>query len=566
MVSLSDGAMSVEAAGSYYRQHYSTVGEYYAPDETPTIGQALGKGAAALGLQGDITAAQFEALLRGLDPVSGGVLRAAPTHGSEQRAGWDVTLSPPKSVSIQALVAGDTRLIEADRQAARRALEQAEACALGRRHGGKQWVQTRNIVAVMFEHYDARESITSQHGPMPQLHHHTFITNLTQMPDGHWRGLDPKEIYKARRFIDAVYLTELANRIQQIGYAIERRPDGAFELASYTREQIEAFSERWQDIERIKAERGITNAKAAREVIIETRRAKHQHDPELLRAEREALAAQHGIALNYCPLTPARSFALSPEEQAEHSLNFALAHLTSRNAVPDHRDIVTAALRHGLGATDLDHLRAQMAAQQRAGNLVAGASDHCHPLGRYTTHHMARLEAENLALIRDAMEHGRPLAGIVIRSAVDGKLATVSTEQVREWTAAKKLLPDQAEAAFLTLTTPQWASAIEGLAGTTKTTTVGAVREFAEDHGWTVLGFGTTSGQRQCSAGGWYRQPDNCQGAGLTAATQGRPRAMDCRRVEPAGDPAGQLSAQARPGARHRTHSLCRRPAAASCH
>jgi hypothetical protein len=229
-------------------------------------------------------------------------------------------------------------------------------------------------------------------------------------------------------------------------------------------------------------------------VIIETRRAKHEHDPELLRAEREALAAQHGIDLNYYPITPARSFALSPDEQAERSLNFALAHVTNRNAVPDHRDIVTAALRHGVGATDLDHVRAQMAAQQRAGNLIAGPSDHLHPLGRYTTREMARLEAENLALIRDAMEHGRPLAGIVIRSAVDGKLSTVGTEQVRQWTAAKKLLPDQAEAAFLTLTTPQWASAIEGLAGTTKTTTVGAVREFAEGHGWTVRGFGTTSG------------------------------------------------------------------------
>jgi hypothetical protein len=33
MVSLSDGAMTIEAAGTYYRQHYSTVGEYYAPDE-----------------------------------------------------------------------------------------------------------------------------------------------------------------------------------------------------------------------------------------------------------------------------------------------------------------------------------------------------------------------------------------------------------------------------------------------------------------------------------------------------------------------------------------------------
>jgi DNA-binding transcriptional LysR family regulator len=66
MVSLSDGAMTIEDAGAYYRQHYSTVGEYYAPGEEPTIGQALGEGAAALGLQGGISAEQFEALLRGL--------------------------------------------------------------------------------------------------------------------------------------------------------------------------------------------------------------------------------------------------------------------------------------------------------------------------------------------------------------------------------------------------------------------------------------------------------------------------------------------------------------------
>src|SRR5215469_14548490 len=223
MVSLSDGAMSVEDADNYYRQHYSTIGEYYAPDETATIGQMLGKGAEALGLQGEITAEQFAALLRGIDPVSGTLLRTAPSHGSEQRAGWDVTLSPPKSLSLQALVAGDARLIEADRQAAMYAIEQAVACALGRRH-------------------DAKESITGKHGPMPQLHHHTFITNLTQMPDGQWRGLDPKEIYKARRFIDAIYMNDLANRIQNIGYQIQRHSDGSFDLADYTREQIEAFS------------------------------------------------------------------------------------------------------------------------------------------------------------------------------------------------------------------------------------------------------------------------------------------------------------------------------------
>ena len=85
MVSLSDGAMTIEDAGTYYRNHYSTVGEYYAPDEKPTIGQALGRGAGALGLQGDITAEQFEALLRGHDPTSGVVLRAKATVGDGGR-------------------------------------------------------------------------------------------------------------------------------------------------------------------------------------------------------------------------------------------------------------------------------------------------------------------------------------------------------------------------------------------------------------------------------------------------------------------------------------------------
>jgi conjugative relaxase-like TrwC/TraI family protein len=493
MVSLSDGAMTVEDAGAYYRQHYSTVGEYYAPGEEPTIGQVLGHGAEALGLQGDITAAQFEALLRGLDPASNAALRPKPSRGGPERAGWDVTLSPPKSVSIQALVAGDTRLIEADRQAAIRAVQEAEVCALARRRGGKEWVQTENLVAVMFEHHDAREALSGEHGPMPQLHHHTFITNLTQMPDGQWRGLDPKEIYKARRFIDAVYMTELAHRVQEIGYRIERRPDGAFELAGFTRQQIEAFSERCQDIERLKAERGITSATAARDIVIETRKAKREHDPAVLKAERETLAAAHGIRLDHHPMQPLRH-AVKPGEQAAESLDFAIRHTTARQAVVDHRELAAAALRHGLGRTDLAHLREAIAAHQQSRNLFAAGRSYLHPLDTYTTREMVGVERQNLVLVRDQMKLGRPVAGITLRSAMDGSRSSTGAPEVREWAAARGLLDDQTAAAVLTLTTPNWASAIEGFAGTTKTTTVGAVREFAEGQGWTVRGFGTTSG------------------------------------------------------------------------
>ncbi len=487
---------SIENAASYYRNHYSATGEYYAPTEASTIGQTIGKGAEALGLARDITAEQFEALLRGRDPMTDAVLRVRATHGDVERAGWDMTLSPPKSVSIQALVAGDTRLIEATRLAAERAIEEAERCALSYQRGGREKVQTSNVCAVIFEHYDARESKHGQHGPMPQLHHHTFITNMTQRPDGQWRGLETDQMFKARPFVDGVYMTELAKNVQQLGYSIVRGSDGSFELAGFTRKQIEAFSERSQDIVRLKTERSITSPKAARDIVLETRRAKREHDPEVLKAEREALAAEHGISLGNHPVAPVRCFAVTPEEQARRSLDFAIRHTTTRSAVVDHRDIALAAIKHGIGATDLEHVQARMAHQQRAGNLIAAGKSHLHPLDKYTTREMALLERENRTLVRDWINHGRPIAGIAIRSAVDGTISSTGGHEVREWAAARKLLPDQTEAAVLTLTIPKWASAIEGLAGTTKTTLVGAVKEFAEEHGWTVRGFGTTTGAR----------------------------------------------------------------------
>lgn len=156
MVSVSD-ALTIENAGSYYRAHYSAVGEYYSPTDIPAIGQAVGGGVEALGLAGPVTAEQFEALLRGIDLNSGALLRTGPSRSdATARAGFDMTFSPPKSISIQALVAGDTRLIEATRNAALRTLQEAERCALERQHGGSEWVQTSNICAVVFEHYDAR--------------------------------------------------------------------------------------------------------------------------------------------------------------------------------------------------------------------------------------------------------------------------------------------------------------------------------------------------------------------------------------------------------------------------
>ena len=57
------------------------------------------------------------------------------------------------------------------------------------------------------------------------------------------------------------------------------------------------------------------------------------------------------------------------------------------------------------------------------------------------------------------------------------------------------MLADQIEVAQLILTTPDWLTSIEGRAGSAKTTTVGAIREFAEEHGYAVRGFAPTTPQ-----------------------------------------------------------------------
>lgn len=91
---------------------------------------------------------------------------------------------------------------------------------------------------------------------------------------------------------------------------------------------------------------------------------------------------------------------------------------------------------------------------------------------------MVRLETENLAMRRAGINQAKPIS---------------SVQEVRQWATSRGLSAEQTAAAELALASRDWMNAIEGLAGTAKTTTVGAVREFAEEHGYAVRGFGMIS-------------------------------------------------------------------------
>ena len=91
---------------------------------------------------------------------------------------------------------------------------------------------------------------------------------------------------------------------------------------------------------------------------------------------------------------------------------------------------------------------------------------------------MVALERDNLDLMRAGRGQNPPIA---------------NAAEIRRWATDRGLLADQIEVAQLILTTPDWLTSIEGRAGSAKTTTVGAIREFAEEHGYAVRGFAPTT-------------------------------------------------------------------------
>jgi conjugative relaxase-like TrwC/TraI family protein len=466
-------------AEQYFDNHF-TVDEYHSEGQRVT-GHWIGKGAADLGLAGDVDREKYSQLLQGIDPNSGEVIVQAAHYNKTRRAAWDAVWGAPKSVSVQALVGGDARLIAAHSRAVERAMTEVEQSALARKRGGRDYVISANIVGARFDHLAARQAEETRL-PDPHLHTHAVMINMTRRPDGEWRSLDPKEMFKAQRLGSAIYRSELAREVQKLGYRIERNAhDGSWELQGYTREQVETFSQRQQQIGKKMAELGLNGSRKAHEVALSTRKSKQEYDDDELKADWKRRAHEYGIdTARYLNQAYARGgISIENGVLAQEALQFAKAHLTNREAVVDQRDIEVAALEYGMGTIDLDGLRRAMATEEATRHLIrAPAIDHRHPQGSFTTPQMLALEADNLRMMRAGQNQTQPIAVQLV---------------VKNWAKRQGLSDEQIGAAAMMLTSKNWITAIDALAGTGKTTTVAAIRKLAEEQGYTVHAFGPTT-------------------------------------------------------------------------
>lgn len=495
MVASVSALTSSAQASSYYEAD-----DYYAEGGlSPSEWQ--GQGAEALGLSGEVDREQFRALLDGR--VAGEQLGTFREGQLEHRSGWDVTLSAPKSVSIMAEVAGDRRLIAAHGEAVRTAMAHVEKhmAATRIRDGGTVAREaTGNLVIASFQHGTSRAQD-------PQLHTHNVIMNATRDEGGAWRSLEPRAIYQLQKQIGAIYRQELAVKVWELGYEIETAKDSLFEIKDVSAEVIGAFSTRSAEIEAALAERGTSRdtASALEKQIatLDTREAKVAADHASLVADwREtASGAGFGAAERMAMIEQAQAKAADPahrttidmqgdDSAAARAVAHAADKLGERQSVFSAAALQEEAGRIGLGKIGYAQIGAAIDAAARQGELIdrtfqdrRGAE-----FAGFTTRQNVETEAKLLQIEAEGRGALSPIASPLAAAKAIASAAAQSERVGLGWNA------DQRSATEQLLTSRNRITALQGYAGTAKTTTVLAtVAREAEARGMAVTALAPTA-------------------------------------------------------------------------
>lgn len=382
----------IRGNNQYAAAHYFSAADDYYAKEHP--GEWQGQGAQALGLTGPVEQAQLSRLLDGQLPNGERIQTTFDPTDNKKRMGLDLTFSAPKSVSMQALVAGDKDVTAAHDRAVTRALEQVERLAEARKKvKGKSYRErTGNMVIGKFRHEMSRAKD-------PQLHTHAVVLNMTQRADGAWRALSNEDIFRVQHEVDALYKAELARGLQALGYAIRLVDDqGNFELDHISRDQIEAFSARSRVIEEALANEGKTRATATtleKQIIsLATRPRKDESDRELVKQywveKSRELGIDYGLRsqLDGRTYEAGDSFGTRGRERgdagdriaatslpasltpAQAVVQYAINHLTEREAVVRETALTATALRRAVGLAGPDEVRAEIKRLAGQGALI----------------------------------------------------------------------------------------------------------------------------------------------------------------------------------------------------
>ena len=484
--------LSASQAQAYHAAEFSNARENYYTQGDQIRGEWHGRLAEQWGLRGQVSEEHFQRLSEGQHPMTGEQLvrhKAAREyvneHGQkvrtmEHRAGWDATFSAPKSVSLTALVGGDERVRGAHQDSVAVALDELEQYVQARIGGNLPAETTGKWVAAKFEHDSARPV---DGYAAPQLHTHVVFFNLTETEDGETYAQQPRELYKTQQYATAVYRSELASRLKELGYEVERGKSGQPEISGYSDEYLAASSPRRQQIEEHLAKENQRGADAAQIAAHKTRQAKLDlsHEEVQLRHRRmaETFGNQPEQVIDAATERANRLGHEAPHTTPRSAVTFSKERNLEREAVVEERDLLRDALRRSMGSATVTEVRAEFEKRTKGGEFILVEKAPGAPNRAYTTQEMIDYEQDTIRVMREGQNRHPAIVSPDARRRVERGHPHLSESQHR---AIEQILASRDQL-----------TALEGVAGAGKTTSLVAIREAAESEGYQVEGFAPTS-------------------------------------------------------------------------
>ncbi len=439
---------------SYYAKE-----NYYSAEESIENSQWFGKGAKELGLRGKVKPKQFKKLLYGELPNGTKFRNRNPDNPkNKERAGLDCTFSAPKSVSTLALVGGDEQVENAHKEAVKRTLKIIErdyAATRVKKNYQSRVVNTGNLVVGQFHHDTSRELD-------PHLHTHCVILNMTKHNNKLY-AFHNDGIHANKKMLGMIYQNELAIEIQKLGYEIEPKENGQFEIKGFKEQDLQSLSKRRQQI---KAElRSDSTWKDREKIWDKTRIKKGEPIP------REELQNYWRQELSDAPFPQPL-----PEQAKEYNSQLRTAVTSAKGAVAEaieHSSERNVAFKpETLKKFILEEVGKY--SHELLHNEIVNNNELIHLDKKVTTQTALLREINTIRLVKDGQ----------------GKVeALSSTEAVTDSLAGLSLTEGQQNAVVMAATTNDQIIAWQGKAGVGKTYALNTFKTIAQNAGYTVKGF-----------------------------------------------------------------------------
>ncbi len=499
----------------YYIDQVARGRHDYLAGEGEAPGRWEGTWAPILGVTGEVSEDGFRAMFEERHPVTGEKLKK---HANKKVAGWDITFSPPKSISALWAIVPDhiaEQIREADRVARRIGLAVFEryACIARLGRNGIDRQPGLGFLAAAYEHRLSRDGD-------PQLHTHEVIANAVEAADGRRAALDGTMLYRWQQAADAVYQAALrAELTARLGLTWTLR-GGVWEIDGIPPALCRLWSKRRAAIEAEMAERGTSGGRAAQAAALATRNPKVIEDTQDLRQRLVDEARQAGFDIDSilafvldraCTRDDGRGLAgPSDEELVEHlvgpeGLTAKASGFGRRDAlagigallIADQPDGQAAADRIDRVAerffTDVRVLRLLDPVRKTSGEVIRPRDEHGRVMREVCLEEEPRFTtASLLAAESELISRAKRRQGVGAAVVPDEVVARVIDDYNRE-NPGRELDADQQAMIWRLCTSGNGVDVVVGKAGTGKSTALAVARQAFEAAGIPVIGVAPTA-------------------------------------------------------------------------